>query len=48
MMTRYYGYIIKGSLRDGYQVLNGDEVLGVSSTLSDAVLIAIMRFYYGI
>ena len=47
-MTRYLGYVIKGSRRHGYQVLNGDNVIGTCSTLSEATLIAIMRFYYGL
>lgn len=48
MITRYLGYIIQGSRKHGYRVLNGDEVLGYGSTLSDATLIAIMRFHYGL
>ena len=47
-MTRYLGYVIKGSRRTGYRVLNGDEVLGVCSTLSEATLIAIWRYHYGL
>jgi len=46
MITRCCGYIIKGSPRDGYRVFNGDTVLGYSSTLLDATLIANMRFHY--
>ncbi len=47
-MTRYLGYIIEGSRKHGYRVINGNEVIGTARTLSDATLIAIMRFYYGI
>lgn len=47
-MTRYLGYIIQGSRKHGYRVLNGDAVIGACTTLSEATLIASVRFYYGL